>query len=67
MKSIASTIRVQDLDPCGLVAGIIDQMGLHEYHWNDRFNRSTDSRAASSGRYRKSEVVQGATSAPEPR
>ncbi|HEY9613166.1 IS1634 family transposase [Allocoleopsis sp.] len=30
MKSIASAIRVQDLDHCGLVAGIIDQMGLVE-------------------------------------
>ncbi len=30
MKSIASSIRVQDLDHCGIVAGIIDQMGLVE-------------------------------------
>ncbi|NEQ88700.1 MAG: DUF4277 domain-containing protein [Moorea sp. SIO2I5] len=28
MKLIASSIRVQDLDHCGIVAGIIDQMGL---------------------------------------
>lgn len=30
MKPIASSIRVQDLDHCGIVAGIIDQMGLVE-------------------------------------
>ncbi len=30
MTPIASSIRVQDLDHCGIVAGIIDQMGLVE-------------------------------------
>jgi transposase len=30
MKPIASSLRVQDLDHCGLVAGVIDQMGLVE-------------------------------------
>jgi hypothetical protein len=30
MTLIVSSIRVQDLDHCGIVAGIIDQMGLVE-------------------------------------
>lgn len=30
MRATASSIRVQDLDHCGIVAGIIDQMGLVE-------------------------------------
>ncbi|NEQ80368.1 MAG: DUF4277 domain-containing protein [Moorea sp. SIO2I5] len=30
MKPIASSIRVQDLDHCGIVAGIIDQIGIVE-------------------------------------
>ncbi|NEO90446.1 MAG: DUF4277 domain-containing protein [Moorea sp. SIO3G5] len=30
MKPIASSIRVQDLDHCGIVAGMIDQIGLVE-------------------------------------
>jgi hypothetical protein len=30
MIPIASLIRVQDIDHCGIVAGIIDQMGLVE-------------------------------------
>jgi hypothetical protein len=30
MIPIASSIRVQDIDHCGIVAGIIDQMGLVE-------------------------------------
>jgi hypothetical protein len=30
MTPIASSIKVQDLDHCGIVAGIIDSMGLVE-------------------------------------